>query len=325
MNKKLITSIVIIVLLGTGLFYLTNTKKQNQTNKSTLLGCYVAKIAKDIYTLNIQSVNGESVSGILAYNNYQKDSSSGTFSGTFSNDLLIGNYVFDSEGMKSTSQVVFKKDGDNFIQGFGPINVDINENKITFKDLAGLSFEPKLSFIKLENCISQFVEINNVFTFDYNPFFQAFELENLPTEDWRSNSGELGLILSRVIIPKSYMTGTNFSEALITIGRSATPKSIGSCTNIDKSVGETEMEVITIGGYPFKKFISNGAAAGNFYETTSYRGIVDGDCYVIESKVHSTNIGNYLPDQNIVEFNKIKIENEINEILKSFKFLISSD
>jgi hypothetical protein len=101
-------------------------------------------------------------------------------------------------------------------------------------------------------------------------------------------------------------------------------------TAIQKCLAETEasdidLGKVTLGGYPFEKFTSNGAGAGNFYETTSYKGIVDGDCYAVEYTIHSTNIGNYSPDQGITEFDQIKIQNEIDQIIKSFKFTVNSD
>ena len=80
-----------------------------------------------------------------------------------------------------------------------------------------------------------------------------------------------------------------------------------------------------IDDHPFSKFTLNDAGAGNLYETTSYRGLFDGDCYAIEYTIHSTNIGNYSPDQGVKEFDKVKVQEELEKILDSFKFLISSN
>jgi len=66
---------------------------------------------------------------------------------------------------------------------------------------------------------------------------------------------------------------------------------------------------------------SSDPGAGNIYDTTSYKTIKNNMCYAVEYTVHSTNINNYSPDQNIKEFDKVKIENILNEMVKSFRFL----
>jgi hypothetical protein len=129
--------------------------------------------------------------------------------------------------------------------------------------------------------------------------------------------------------PEGYILGTNFRGVKFTIGRSTDAKIIKSCTDTTGVINQENKEGIliqtTVSGYPFVKFTTAQGAAGNFYETTSYRGIFDGDCYAIEYTIHSTNIGNYSPDQGIKEFDKTKIVTEMENIIKSFKFLISSN
>jgi len=119
------------------------------------------------------------------------------------------------------------------------------------------------------------------------------------------------------------MPNTNFSNAYLTVGASTVPKEITSCTN--PGSGEVKEGMKDISGYPFTRFAKNGAAAGNLYETVSYRGLLDGDCYALEYTIHSTNIANYSPDQNIKEFDKAKVQNEFEKIIASFKFLVNSD
>jgi hypothetical protein len=146
-----------------------------------------------------------------------------------------------------------------------------------------------------------YVDPSGIFTFNYDP-----ELSVTP--------GMTNNPFVTVIAPKSIMPGTNFAEAKMTVGTSGQ-----SCT------AEGSGEGTKVSGYPFKKYKMNGAGAGNFYETTSYRGIFDGDCYVLEYTIHSTNIGNYPPESGINEFDKAKIENELESVVRSFQFLINSD
>ncbi len=288
---------------------------------SGIEGCYVNRTGKDVYTLVIQYEKRGNVAGMLAYNNYQKDSSSGSFAGTFANNLLLGNYSFDAEGMHSDRQVIFKKVGNDFIQGFGPVKIEGNKEELA--DLNKVTYDPKSTFVKNKECILTFVEPNDTFTFEYNPFFHVSEGQKVPVLEWRVDAVKKGMLLASLTIPRTYMPKTNFSDARLTVGRSTDSGEIMSCTA--GSLGETKKGTEDIGGYSFTKFSFSGAGAGNFYETTSYRGLVDGDCYVIEYTIHSTSISNYPASAGIKEFAKSKIEEELEKIINSLKFLINSD
>lgn len=173
---------------------------------------------------------------------------------------------------------------------------------------------------------TSYVEKNGTFSFSYNPDFAVADEDENSTTDWRVNNVEetQGMILTTVTIPRSFMSGTNFSEARFTVGRSTDPKAIKSCTV--KSAYEDPMVINQeVSGMPFQRFSSSDAGAGNFYETTSYRAIVDGDCYALEYTIHSTNIGNYPPEQGIKEFDKTQVVKELKSIINSFTFLINSD
>jgi hypothetical protein len=283
---------------------------------SSLEGCYVANLAKDVYTFDIQSDNNGVVSGILAFNNSQKDSSSGTFQGTLTNDTLLGNYSFDSEGTRSNRQVIFKKAGDNLVEAFGPVKT-VRGNEVFVTPL-NVSYDPKSTFIKSATCTEHFVGVNNTFAFDYNAFFQASEGVNSGLE-WRQNTTDKGVLLTSVSVPKSFMTGTNFSDARFTVGKSDDTTAIKNCVAVTN--GEVRGASKIISSHSFDKTTLNDAGAGNFYETTSYRGIVGGNCYAVEYTIHSTNIANYPPELGIKEFDKSKIKKELEKIVTSFKFL----
>jgi len=170
-----------------------------------------------------------------------------------------------------------------------------------------------------------FTDSNGSFSFNYNPFFSVSHGETTPSTDWELNAQQNGLLLASVNVPRTYMPKTNFSEAKLTIGKSSDKTAVKYCT-VDTSSGQNiKGEATTISGYPFTKFTFNDAGAGNFYETTSYRGILGGNCYAIEYTMHSTNIGNYSPDQGIKEFNKAKIINDLESIIKSLKIIVASN
>lgn len=330
MNKKItiILGLIILAFIAfVGARYLNKGGNEEVVNTPVasdyIEGCYVYKLQKDVYTLMIESASGTEVRGMLAYNNYQKDSSSGSFIGTYQEGILRGTYTFYSEGMLSERELVFKKEGNGFIQGFGDVTVEDGREKI--KDLANVKYDPKFVFLKNENCTETFVEKNGIFTFEYNPFFKVAEGENVPTNEWKLNSKGKGVLRASVLVPIGYLPGTNFSNARLTIGASNDPEEIRNCKIPDVDAGEQAVNNVKIDSYDFVKIVYSDAALGNRYETISYRGIFDGDCYVIEYTIQSTNLGNYPPEQGIKEFDKEKVIDVMENIIKSFKFTISSD
>ncbi len=141
----LLAIIIVIVAVVLAARKPANTTPSTTTSSDTssIAGCYVATLGRDVYTLNIDSENNGEVQGTLKYNNYQKDSSSGSFVGAYSGEMLVGYYDFQSEGMRSIRQVAFKKIDKGFVQGFG--DVEVVDNRENLKDL---TFDPNLTFVK---------------------------------------------------------------------------------------------------------------------------------------------------------------------------------
>jgi hypothetical protein len=322
-NIQTIIVVGVVIAIGVGLYF-----TQNQVNTSTIqtpvvttssaVGCYVAHLQKDTYTLIIDTDAGGSVTGRIAYNNYEKDSSSGTFVGTFTGGVLLGTYSFQSEGMDSSIQYIFKHTGDDFIQGFGPIetigNKEVLVNKENFT-----TYDPKMTFKKSASCTQTFTDTNDTYTLTYNSFFNTYEGQSTLGTDWMHDATQKGTLLATVSTGKAFMPSTNFSSVKLTIGSSTDAKAIKSCGTSAVN-GEVASGTRQISGYVFNKFMLGDAGAGNRYDTTSYRGVVGGKCYAIEYLVHYTSIGNYSPDQGITEFNQSKITAEMEKIVDSIKF-----
>ncbi len=123
------------------------TNNQPVVTQSQIEGCYVQKLAKDVYTLNVQEENNGAITGTLKFDNFEKDSSSGTFMATYKDEVLLGDYAFASEGTNSIMEVAFKKSGDNFVRGFG--EVDVKGDTVTFQDITKITFDPKDTFMKV--------------------------------------------------------------------------------------------------------------------------------------------------------------------------------
>lgn len=142
-NLKTVGLIAIFVVLGLVMYYSTGTTIEPEVVSEPIVGCYVATIDKDVYTLDIMSQTEENVKGMLSFDNYQKDSSSGTFTGTYKDDILFGQYAFRSEGMDSIIDVVFKKEGSDFIRGFGPLD---QETGSRFTNLKKITYDANLNY-----------------------------------------------------------------------------------------------------------------------------------------------------------------------------------
>lgn len=119
-----------------------------------------------------------------------------------------------------------------------------------------------------------------------------------------SVSGRKENLLAIVRIPREYLPGTNFSEAWLDISFSNAPADMANCPGRESQTD---------------------AGAGNFYETTVVKKVFDGDCYAFAYTIHSTNIGNYSPDQGIREFDKGSVVQKMEGIIESFKYLVDSN
>ena len=150
--KKLLIILGIIIIIILALLFLSHKKESQEAiipnTTEPIIGCYVAHLAKDVYTLRVDSQNGETFSGELSFNNYEKDSSKGLYSGTYKDGILLGEYSFDSEGMHSTRQVIFKKENNNFIEGFG----DYDESGENLVDINNITYNPNTTFTFTTEC-----------------------------------------------------------------------------------------------------------------------------------------------------------------------------
>lgn len=158
---------------------------------------------------------------------------------------------------------------------------------------------------------------NSEFTFQYPVDRIAKDYNEI--SPWRTNTQTKGVFHVGILIPSSVQPNTNFREAKFTIGSSSDPLALVGClvpTNGERAKGE-----VIIQGIVFKKITLTEAGAGNYYDTTSYRTIHENMCYVVEYTIHSSNLRNYSPEQNIQEFDTPFIVETLESMAKSFQFL----
>ena len=148
--KKIIFSAVLIS------FFISCKKEskdhQLQLEKNTIKKvntpeCYLGVIKKDSVLMHLNFEGNQLISGNLIYNFYEKDKNEGSIVGQLKGDTLFADYTFTSEGVLSVREVVFLKEGNNYIEGFGE-TVDDNKGKVKFKDKKKLMFDGKLVLAK---------------------------------------------------------------------------------------------------------------------------------------------------------------------------------
>lgn len=160
MKNSTIVIIIVLILAAIGLFIFSRKNMlvihtpPDTTQTENVGGCYAAGNGKDVYSLEITSLQGENVSGNLSFKNFEKDSSSGTFQGTYKNGILLADYTFASEGTTSVMQVIFKKVGDDFVRGYGDVDTATGTQ---FTDLNNITYDSAsvLSLFKKGECGSK--------------------------------------------------------------------------------------------------------------------------------------------------------------------------
>jgi len=111
-------------------------------------GCYEMIMKHDTATLALQ-IQDTLVSGDLNYRWADRDHNKGTIKGYVQDSLLIAEYTFESEGLISVREVVFKLKGDTLLQGFGDLTEQ--DGKIIFKQRDQLQYNGTFPFIRV-NC-----------------------------------------------------------------------------------------------------------------------------------------------------------------------------
>ncbi len=137
----------------------------------------------------------------------------------------------------------------------------------------------------------------------------------IPSTDWRVDSnGIQGTTFFTLTIPSAFEPQTNFADAKLTVGSSRNATAVSQCL----TTGATSS--IMINGTAFTVFSSNGAGAGNYYQTTSYRAIHGGACWAVEYTIHSSQIANYPSSYNLHPFDQGAVTAVLDRIVGTFRF-----
>lgn len=164
--------------------------------------------------------------------------------------------------------------------------------------------------------VSEFMDQGGVFSFRYPSAFSVTGGGIGYTEAWMQGSSALGLVLAEVSVPRAFMPDTNFSDAKLTIGTSADPVAIENCLLKPEGM-DIERAETTVNNTTYTRYRYTDAGAGNRYETTSYRLLLNDQCYAVEYTIHSTAIENYPDDAGITEFDRDRVVAALESIVRS--------
>ncbi len=110
--------------------------------------CYQGIQGKDTIRMTLITKGDKLQYGKLSYNFFEKDRSEGTLVGSFRGDTLFGKYSFQSEGVMSVREVIFLKQGKNYIEGFGPVTDD-QHGKLVFQNLKAVQFSNAMPLMEV--------------------------------------------------------------------------------------------------------------------------------------------------------------------------------
>jgi len=115
---------------------------------SKTVNCYRYVIGRDSILLQLRQ-NGDSISGAMSFDNYEKDSSHGDIKGYEHKDTIYVLYNFFSEGMQSVMEIALLRSGNSLIRGVGPM---VNKgDTVLYKDRSSINYQAGQK-LDLVNC-----------------------------------------------------------------------------------------------------------------------------------------------------------------------------
>ncbi len=294
------------------------------------------KNLKDTMWLKL-TVKGNDVSGNLCILPAEKDKKTGTFSGNIGGLQTTSMTGYSDLWWNTPAEGTLQKEelrvalansekGAEASVAFGAM-IQGTDGAYIYKDKENLTYQsiPQVGCTQFDSLIQNtYTDSVKTFSITYPKefIFVAGGAKNaaVPTQQWMNGSTAKGSVLATVFIPRMFQPKTNFSEATVNVGVSSDKIAILSCTSPQPNAGQVAIGNATINNVPFTIISSTDAGAGNLYDVTSYRTVYKNKCYNIETVIHSTNIGNYSPDQGITAYDKDTVQKTLDEIVNSFIF-----
>ena len=127
----------------------TQIMESNEPTGLLEVGCYAYNANKSAIKFEIMDIKDDIIKGNLKYRLAEKDANIGTFEGVLIDDILLGDYTFQSEGLTSTREVIFKIINGQLIEGYG----NMDEEGTHFVNTDHVTFTSTMPLTKM-NCIN---------------------------------------------------------------------------------------------------------------------------------------------------------------------------
>lgn len=111
---------------------------ETKTPPASIEGCYMQVLSRDTFAASFQQ-QGNSITGKLSFDNFEKDGSTGTVNGLIENEIVKLLYSFASEGTNSVMEVYFKYDNGKLLRGTG--DMDTKGDTAYFKDPSTIKYD----------------------------------------------------------------------------------------------------------------------------------------------------------------------------------------
>jgi membrane-bound inhibitor of C-type lysozyme len=316
----LAVGIIVILLIVAGVVYFIATPH----------AAAPTTIATSTSATSTASGSGSTGSGTVAAANtgsamYTCDT--GTISAIYLNSTLPNSSVqlSLSDGRTLVLPQVMSGSGIRYETGAG------TSKDIQFSSEGANAFLTENGKITYNNCVAgtvtttgntkSYSDPGKTFIFDYPSIVTVSGGGVGYSTDWMMNTMTSGMLLVKATLPGSFEPKTNFVDATLTVGTSADPTAVSDCLVAVDTGNGVQKSSATINGVIYTKIVSNDAGAGNIYQTTSYRTVRNNQCYAIEYTVHSSQLANYPASAGISAFDQAKVDNLLEGIVQSFKFL----
>jgi hypothetical protein len=126
----------------------TAESQTKSADEGSPMNCYRFASKNDTIVLKLIHI-GNSITGTLVYKLHEKDKNMGTIQGNMRGDVLVADYTFMSEGVKSIRQIAFKKVDSGFIEGYG--ETTIANDRVIFTNIDSLTFNSQYKLNEI-NC-----------------------------------------------------------------------------------------------------------------------------------------------------------------------------
>jgi hypothetical protein len=113
---------------------------------TTIGGCYAQIFKRDTSLLQLD-ITGNNATGPLTYKIYEKDMNDGSIKAELSDSIIMGWYIFRSEGMMSVRQVAWKVKPGQLWPAVGEI-IQRNDSTV-YKNPSQLKFDASRPFLKV--------------------------------------------------------------------------------------------------------------------------------------------------------------------------------